>query len=58
MSIEQRETNVVHCIECSQPSDAEWRGWRAYLTGDPSTEGSEGLVFYCPSCVEREFGDE
>jgi hypothetical protein len=58
MSIEQRETNVVHCIECDEPSHTEWRGWRAYLSGDPPTIGFEALIFYCPSCAEREFGDE
>jgi hypothetical protein len=37
------------------PADEE--RWRAYLGGD-DFGAPAGLVFYCPACAEREFGDE
>jgi hypothetical protein len=45
---------IPACAEC----DARWlppdgERWVAYLTGDEPPE----VVFYCPSCSEREFGD-
>ena len=43
---------IPKCAECDfvwRPDDPE--RWRAYLTEDEPAE----VVFYCPSCAEREF---
>ena len=43
---------IAHCPECDAlwlPADEE--RWSAYLTYDEPAE----LVFYCPTCAEREF---
>jgi hypothetical protein len=48
---------IPRCAECEAhrpPADEE--RWRAYLGGDDLDEPAE-LVFYCPDCAEREFGD-
>jgi hypothetical protein len=37
------------------PADEE--RWRAYLGGDGLNEQPD-LVFYCPSCSDREFGGD
>jgi hypothetical protein len=45
---------VPRCAECEArwlPADEE--RWQAWLTDD----GPPELVFYCPACAEREFGD-
>lgn len=44
---------IPRCAECLAvwlPDDDEH--WRAYLDLD------DNLVFYCPGCAEREFGDD
>jgi hypothetical protein len=46
----------VHQVEAAWlPADEE--RWRAYLGGDELDQPAE-LFFYCPTCAEREFGDE
>jgi hypothetical protein len=43
-------------VECGAewlPADEE--RWRAFHGGDDPAEPAE-LVFYCPECAEREFG--
>jgi hypothetical protein len=48
---------IIACVECDAlwlPDDEE--RWRAYLGSDNLDELPE-VVFYCPACVEREFGD-
>jgi hypothetical protein len=40
---------------CWLPADDE--RWRADLGSDDLDEPAE-VVFYCPACAEREFGDE
>jgi hypothetical protein len=43
---------IPRCAECLNvwlPSDED--RWRAYLDTDSE------LVFYCPNCAKREFGD-
>ena len=39
---------------------ADGRGWRAYLVGaDENGFGQpETVLIYCPTCCEREFGDQ
>jgi hypothetical protein len=49
---------VPECAEC----DAHWlpaddQRWHAYLGGDDLDAPAE-LVFYCPTCAERDFGDD
>lgn len=49
---------IPRCAECEAhwlPADEE--RWRALLGSDDLDEPPE-LVFYCPDCVEREFGGE
>jgi hypothetical protein len=43
---------IPQCAECGEvrlPDDEEH--WRAYLDTD------DEVVFYCPECAEREFGE-
>jgi hypothetical protein len=50
----ERVALIPTCAECEAvwlPAD-EGR-WQAWLTDDEPAE----LVFYCPACAEREFGD-
>ena len=52
-------TLVPRCAECeaaSLPTDEE--RWRAYLGVDEHLDEPAELVFYCPDCAEREFGDD
>jgi hypothetical protein len=49
----ERVALIVHCAECDAlwlPADEE--RWSAYLTDDEPPE----VIFYCPTCAEREFG--
>jgi hypothetical protein len=49
-------TRRLLCWECLTVADDRARGWRAYR-GDVAGEDREPiLLFYCPSCAEREFG--
>jgi len=48
----------VALIPSRAECDARWlpadeERWSAYLTDDEPAE----VVFYCPACAEREFGD-
>ena len=45
----------AECEACWLPADEE--RWRACLGGEDLDAPAE-LVFYCPDCAEREFGDE
>jgi hypothetical protein len=48
---------IPTCAECGArrlPADED--RWRAYLGGDDLDEPGE-IVFYCPECAQREFGD-
>jgi RNA polymerase subunit RPABC4/transcription elongation factor Spt4 len=44
------------CVECGRRSDAEARGWHGYLV-DTDDDGADEVVFFCPRCADREFGD-
>ena len=46
------EAALVHCQECPRTWVDTRERWRAYLTDDTPRE----LLFYCPTCAEREFG--
>ena len=49
---------IPRCAECGAvwlPADRE--RWQAHLGSDDLDEPPE-VFFYCPTCAEREFGDE
>jgi predicted RNA-binding Zn-ribbon protein involved in translation (DUF1610 family) len=49
---------IPRCAECEAhwlPADDD--RWHAHLGGDDLEEPAE-VVFYCPDCAEREFGDQ
>lgn len=50
--IAHTEAALVDCQECPRTWADTSERWRAYLTDDTPRE----LVFYCPTCAEREFG--
>jgi hypothetical protein len=46
---------IPRCADCPAvwlPADE--KRWAAYLTDDEPAE----VVFYCPTCAEREFGED
>ena len=48
---------IPRCAECKAawlPADEE--RWQAWLASDSLDEPDE-VVFYCPACAEREFGE-
>jgi hypothetical protein len=48
---------ILHCAECrAQWLPAHQERWRAYLGSDGLDELPE-VVFDCPRCVGRDFGD-
>jgi hypothetical protein len=51
------KVNAVWCTECGECSGLLWTGWRAYRVDEPGSGEPPQLVFYCPACAEREFGD-
>ncbi len=38
-------------------ADDAAEGWQAHLACDPREDEESFVVFFCPSCAEREFGD-
>lgn len=44
------------CIECATPASASARGWQGRLV-DLDDDGNDEVVFYCPACAAREFGE-
>ena len=54
----ERVALIPKCVECKAvwlPADQE--RWRAYLGCDEYLDGPAEVVFYCPECAKREFGD-
>jgi len=45
-----RRIRRVLCARCDRPSDARWRGWRAYRVDDPAAGERPELAFFCPEC--------
>ena len=45
------------CIECGRRSGPAAVGWRGYLV-DLDDDGEDEVVFYCPRCAAREFGEK
>jgi hypothetical protein len=50
------EPGRLLCWECLTVADERARGWRAYRGDVPGEDPEPILLFYCPSCSEREFG--
>lgn len=48
-------TERFGCVECETRAGSTAAGWQAHLldTGEDEDE----LVFYCPTCAAREFGN-
>ena len=44
------------CQECETISGEGAEGWRAYRGDVPGEDPVPTLLFYCPTCAEREFG--
>jgi hypothetical protein len=55
-SLGDRPTDPLECVECGTLSTVNASGWRGYRTDEPETDDLPELLFYCPSCAEREFG--
>lgn len=49
------------CVECGRHADGEARGWRGVLAAadedDARGDEVEGVLFFCPACAAREFGE-
>jgi hypothetical protein len=43
------------CLECGRETTGAEKGWRAVLAG--GVEDELEVAVYCPSCAEREFGE-
>jgi hypothetical protein len=44
------------CCECQQRSAATAIGWQGYVV-DLDDDGQDEVVFFCPGCAAREFGN-
>lgn len=55
------EAAELVCVECGRHADGEARGWRGLLAeADEDETGEdevEGVLFFCPACAAREFGE-
>jgi len=47
---------ILTCSVCRRPWISDGERWHAYHVGEDFNEPPE-LVFYCPECAERAFGD-
>lgn len=47
---------LLTCGECGREDLDQGRGWRGYLV-DLDDDGADEVIFFCPRCVAREFGD-
>ena len=45
------------CVECRRRADPQARGWQAHLVGSDADEDEDEVVYFCPACAAREFGD-
>ena len=56
---------MITCTECGAVAEDDAKGWRAYRTDlaaeaeldDQTARDVPAIVFYCPACAGREFGD-
>jgi DNA-directed RNA polymerase subunit RPC12/RpoP len=51
-----RWRSSLRCVECGAEADELAAGWRAYRAGDLDEDDAVKVLYYCPSCSEREFG--
>jgi hypothetical protein len=49
---------VLTCQECSATGTDEAGGWQGHLAYDAREDEASYVVFFCPSCAAREFGDD
>lgn len=49
--LETERSPGLICEECGVESDARAAGWEAHLTLED--DGSEGVAFFCPECVDE-----
>jgi hypothetical protein len=45
------------CVECRRRADPQARGWQAHLVESDADDDEDELVFFCPACAAREFGE-
>jgi len=45
------------CSECGRRADTDARGWQGHLVEADEDDDTEEVVFFCPLCAAREFGD-
>ena len=45
------------CVECRRRADSQARGWQAHLVESDDNEDEDEVVFFCPACAAREFGE-
>ena len=43
------------CAECEREADETAAGWRGYHVDADDDEDEDEILFFCPSCVAREF---
>ena len=54
----------MKCAQCGKVATGVARGWQAHCAELPAEYEDDGLqdvppvVFFCPDCAQREFGDE
>jgi hypothetical protein len=46
----------LKCALCGRWSEGEAEGWRAYRNDDLTDAQPLEIVFFCPDCADREFG--
>jgi predicted RNA-binding Zn-ribbon protein involved in translation (DUF1610 family) len=44
----------MRCEECGQEATGRAQGWEGLLV-DLDDDGQDEVVFFCPTCAEREF---
>jgi hypothetical protein len=54
---EPRLGGVLTCEECKAVADEEAEGRQAHRGDDPYEDEEPLVVYYCPACAEREFGE-
>ena len=47
---------MLVCCECQRRSAGTATGWQGYLV-DLDDDGQDEVVFFCPGCAVREFGN-
>jgi hypothetical protein len=45
------------CVECRRAAEHKAGRWRAYLIESDDANEEDEVLFYCPRCAVREFGE-